>query len=330
MAPSQRIIGEMMKRGRKGRTARPIAADVNNSNEHVGVISCKPRQLASEVPMRKTAGLVEAPLRSPWLKALHTGDCKQLMNLLQENPCRVVQKGEVGFTVLHAGAICGCLGLLDQVFDLFKDENLRFVDEKEGIELSLQKLLEAESILTVAEKGIGAAGLTAFEFAWWSMGGCKAREYLRGGRPRESRPFLSYQSKIFGSSIHPEAVDQSSSPRALLLGVLADHGRLLFETMRSRFEEYSRYNFLADCEELRFHHACQSLGRMDCREYVEAVIGGCVEKGPHVLRYLFQLRNAEGLTPLHVALNSGSCGDLLGLINPRATIRRECRVSEYV
>ena len=49
----------------------------------------------------------------------------------------------------------------------------------------------------------------------------------------------------------------------------------------------------------------------EVKEYVEAVIGGCVEKGPHVLKYLFQLRNAQGQTPLHVAVEvSLVIGDL--------------------
>ncbi len=38
----------------------------------------------------ETVGLVEAPLRSAWSRALEWADCKQLMNLLEENPCRVV------------------------------------------------------------------------------------------------------------------------------------------------------------------------------------------------------------------------------------------------
>ena len=122
MAPSQRGLGVTMKRGWKGRTARTNATGVHINIEHVGVISCEPRQLASEVPLRKTAGLVEAPLGSAWSTALDMADCKQLMNLLEENPCRVVQKGKGGFTVLHAAAMRGCLKLLDQVFDLFQGE----------------------------------------------------------------------------------------------------------------------------------------------------------------------------------------------------------------
>ena len=71
----------------------------------------------------------------------------------------------------------GCLKLIDQVFDLFKDK-CRFVDEEEGIELSLQDLLKAESICrskgnfgrtyddSVNEEGIGEARLTAAEYAW--------------------------------------------------------------------------------------------------------------------------------------------------------------------
>ena len=279
MAPSQRGLGVMMKRGRKVLTARP----------------------------RKVVGLVEAPPRSPWSEALDNADCKQLMILLLENPCRVAQKGKAGFTVVHAAAKRGCLELLDQVFDLFND-NDRFVDEKEGIELSLQELLKAETNLESVEK----ARLTAFELAWWSMGDYKCRDYLVKGRPDEET-FLSYQSKIFGSSVASVADDEeSSSPRALLLGVLADHRSLLSETMRSKFEEDVNYNFVADCEELRFHHACQFVRTY--REYVEAVIGGCVEKGPHVLKYLFQLGNAQGKTPLHVAMDSGACGFLVSLI----------------
>ena len=204
---------------------------------------------------------------------------------------------------MHAAATRGCLKLLDQVFDLFID-NDRFVDEEEGIEVSLQELLKAETNLEYFEE----ARLTAFELAWWSLGGYEWRHYLLKGR-RWSGTFLSYQSKILGSRVDDE---ESSSPRALLLGVLADHRSLLSETMRSKFEEDVNYNFVADCEELRFHHACQFVRTY--REYVEAVIGGCVEKGPHVLKYLFQLGNAQGKTPLHVAMDSGACGFLVSLI----------------
>jgi ankyrin repeat protein len=298
MAPSQRGLGVMMKRGRKGVTARPNGAGVHINIEHVDVISCEHRQLASEVvPMRKAAGLAEAPPGSPWLEALDSMDCKQLMNLLQENPCRVVEKSKAGFTVVHAAAMQGCLKLLDQVFDLLKD-NDRFVDEEEGIEVSLQELLKAEIDWEFGENG----RLTAFELAWWSMGDYECQHYLLNWE-RRSGTFLSYQSKIFGSSIDPEVDDEESpSTRALLLGVLADHRSLLSESMRSEFEEDLKYNFVADCEELRFHHACEwYIYDSNYKEYIKAVIGGCVEKGPHVLKYLFQLRNAQGKTPLHLA-----------------------------
>jgi hypothetical protein len=116
------------------------------------------------------------------------------MNLLQDNPCLVGQKSNAGSTVVHAAAERGCLKLLHQVFDLFKD--YRFVDEEEGIEVSLQELLKAETNLENAEK----AKLTAFELAWWSLGDYKCRDYLLEGE-RRSGTFLSYQSKIFGSSI---------------------------------------------------------------------------------------------------------------------------------
>jgi hypothetical protein len=228
----------------------------------------------------------------------------------------------------------GCLKLLDQVFDLFKDKN-QFVDEEEGIEVSLQELLKAETNLENAEKG----RLTAFELAWWSMGDYRCRHYLVKGE-RQLGTFLSYQSEIFGSSTYSEVYDEtevddektevddeetevddeetkvdgeeSSSPRALLLGVLADHRSLLSDTeeyLDSKFEEDVNYNFVVDCEELRFHHACQYTE--DYLEYVKAVIGGCVEKGPHVLKYLFQLRNAQGQTPLHAAMDHGSLARLI-------------------
>ena len=220
----------------------------------------------------------------------------------------------------------GCLKLIDQVFDLFKDK-CRFVDEEEGIELSLQELLKAESICSskgnfgrtyddsVNEERIGEARLTAAEYAWWSMGDYECRDYLLHGGGY-SKPFLSNQSGTFGSSIGSEVDDEESPPpRPVLLGVLACHRRLLSDRMRSRFQEDLDYNFVADCEVLRFHHACENLiFDGDCIRYVEAVIGGCVEKGPHVLRHLFQLRNAQGQTPLHLALESHSSHYLVRLI----------------
>ena len=312
MAPSQRGLGVMMKRGRKGVTARPNGAGVYINIENV--ISCERRQLASEVPMHKSAGLVEAPRGSPWSEALDSADCNQLMHLLEENPCRVVQKSKAGFTVLHAAAMRGCLKLLDQVFDLFED-NYQFVDKEEGIEVSLQELLKAETNLDNAEK----ARLTAFELAWWSMGDYECLEYLLEGE-RRSGTFLSYQSKIFASSIGSEVDDEESSPlQLLLLEVLEHHRSFLSDRMRSSFEEDVEYNFVADCEELRFHEACKHLSvyredHKDYIKYVEAVIGGCVEKGPAVLRYLFQHRNAQGQTPLHVALKSNFGFKLVRLI----------------
>ena len=264
----------------------------------------------------ETVGLVEAPLGSAWSAALTMADCEQLMKLLEENPCRVVQKGKGGVTVLHAAAMRGCLKLLDQVFYLFQGDDLRFVDKKEGIELSLQELCKAEGIYT----RICAIGLTAAEFAWWSMGDCDAWDYLIDGASFGSRSFSSYESEICGSSMDSEGADEENpSPRPLLLEVIADHRSLLTDIMRSsRFEEDLDYNFVVDCEELRFHHACQYIDRGEVKEYVEAVIGGCAEKGPHLLKYLFQLCNAQGQTPLHVAVNSGTCLHLVGLIPGRA------------
>ena len=315
------------------------------------------RVLAQQL-MKNTA-LVEAPLGSAWSAALDKADCMQLMHLLEENPCWVVQTGKRGFTVLHAAAMRGCLKLLDQVHDLFQAENIpictdalrsdfkkkvdslnvsvkgepRFVDKKEGIELSWQKFLTAEGICGI-EEGINAVALTAAEFAWWSMGDCHAREYLNDGRRRfGSRTFSSYQSEIFGSSMDSEGADEENpSPRPLLLGVLKDLPQETYakptpfscvshdlKIMHALFEEDLAYNFVVDFEELRFHHACQYLdiGIEVFKKYVEKVIGGCVEKGPHMLRYLFQLRNAQGQTPLHVAPNVGTCLHLVGLIPGR-------------
>ena len=319
MAPSQRGLGMMMKRGRKGCSALPNAACAHINIEHVGVISCEPRQLASEVPLRKTVGLVEAPLGSAWSAALDKADCKQLMKLLVQSPCQVVQKGKGRFTVLHAAAMRGCLKLLDQVFEIFQGKDCRFVNEREGIVLSLQELCKAEGIYSRRNEDIiGATGLTAAEFAWWSMGECKARKYLNKGAWRER--FSSYQSEIFGSSMYSEGDDEENpSPSMLLYQVLVNHSSLLTVRMRSAFEEDLDYNFVNDCEELRFHHACQYLYKKEFLDYVEAVIWGCVEKGPHVLKYLFQLRNAQGQTPLHVALKYvgvyySSCCHLVRLI----------------
>ena len=276
----------------------------------------------------KPIGLVEASLGSPWLEALDMADCRLLMHLLEENPCRVVQRSEGGFTVLHAAAMRGCLKLLDQVFELFQGDNLRFVDEREGIKLSLDELFKAKCFYNRRnEEGIGAVGLTAAEFAWWSMGDCDARLYLNddarlylNDRTRfDSRPFSSDESEIFGSSMDSEGADEENpSPRMLLLGVLADHRGFLTDIVRSfRFEEDLDYNFVADREELRFHHACQYVDRGEVKEYVEAVIMGCMEKGPRVLKYLFQLRNAQGQTPLHVAVECGTCLQLVRLIPGR-------------
>jgi hypothetical protein len=138
------------------------------------------------------------------------------------------------------------------------------------------------------------AGLTVFELARWSMGDYECRDYLRKGESRLGT-FLSYQSKIFRSYIDSEVDDEeSSSLRAVLLRILADHISLLSDRMRSSFQDNKDYNFVADCEELRFHEACQWILVEDYSEYVEVVIGGCVEEGPAVLKYLFQLRNAQG------------------------------------
>ena len=266
----------------------------------------------------KTVGLVEAPLGSARSAALDMADCMQLMNLLEENPCRVVQKGKGGFTILHAAASRGCLKLLDQVFDLFEGNDRRFVDEREGIEVSLQEFYEAEATYSFygkrVQKGTSAGGLNAFEFSWWSMGGCSARKCLYDGTRLDSRSSSSYQSEIFGSSMDSEGA------RPLLLGVLADY-RSFYDTLHTKFEDDLDYNFVTDSEELRFHHACQWLRGFyniyEIKEYVEVVIGGCAEKGPHVLKYLFQLRNVQGQTLLHVAMNSACLGDLVDLIPGR-------------
>ena len=213
---------------------------------------------------------------------------------------------------MYAAAMRGCLKLLDQVFDLFEG-NGRFVDEREGIHLFLQELCKAKSTYNVSthEEGIGACGLTAAEFAWWTMGDCEGRKDLIYGRSFGSPSFSSYQSEIFGSSM-------DSDENSLVLGVLADHRSLLPNILHMWFEDELDYNFVADREELCFHYACQYLHiGEDIKEYVEAVIGGCVEKGAHVLKYLFQLRNAQGQTPLHVPLYDGRLGGLVGLIPGR-------------
>ena len=121
-----------------------------------------------------------------------------------------------------------------------------------------------------------------------------------------------------------QIIFEGADEEKLLLEVLADHRSLLTDRLITKFEEDVNYNFVADCEELRFHHACQCLYYEggEFKEYVEVVIAGCVEKGSHVLNYLFQLRNAQGQTPLHVALKSGSLGDLVGLI-PRGESGKE-------
>jgi len=253
-------------------------------------------------------GFSEAAADSAWYLALERQDCKALMALLEENPCLMAQTGPKGWTVLHAAAHRGCLQLLEQVRSLCDNAQLQFVDEGSGIKVAWDDLLGAKCGTFEAE---------AHHMAWFTC----TREVWRG---------LRYGGIGIGSfsGTRQSSRDASQHMTDKLVEIMQrEDVEEAFELfLKEKYQVDPDYNFVLDRKELQFHYACGQLAL----KYLGTIVDGCIDgRSEHdaqvvsLLTYLFQLHNAQGQTPLHVALAYGNFYRIWHML-PRGDARKGC------
>ena len=277
--------------------------------------------------------LVEADVDSEWVEALESRDCKTLMQLLKENSSLVTQTALQGRTVLHVAVIQGCLQLVVQILTLFgcgleQDEFRRRYsvlltakDWRCGGVTAWQLATEFVGTKEVNECLLfGPSLLYIKELENKEQDAC-AGDALRTVAADIStidtvvlpNPFVHVTTSSTASD--PKTQLHSSRHEEILQFVRGIIDKCLelehFKDLRTSFAKDEDHNFDMERTELLFHHACK-FGVEDTRyelDFVRAVMDACMESGEvlqrgEVLRFLFNCRNAQGRSPLHVILTS--------------------------
>lgn len=278
---------------------------------HVAVMAGETKKPKPPAFKPTVKGFSQAANDSDWYLALESQDCKALMSLLQENPFLLAQTGPEGWTVLHAAAHRGCLQLLDQVLDLFKDK-VQFVDEMSGVKITLDELLEAKC---------GEFKATAGQMAWFAC-------------PRQVWAALEYSLLTFEGNFQSltqrSDSDASQHLRDKLVEIMqGEPSKKAFESLEERYQSDKNYNFVLERKELQLHYAWENafMLKREVVDYTKTIIDGCQELGPtesvEVLTYLFQLHNAQGQTLFHLAALDGSMMHLVPLV-PQGAAYKGC------
>ena len=230
---------------------------------------------------------------SPWFKALESRNCMTLKGLLETDRDLVRKTSHEGRTVLHVAVIQGCLDLVEYILRLFGD-----VPDTATFKSRYQVLLTA--------KDGRCGGVTALGVAQEFLGMEKIIQCLEMGPSHNQQPT-------------PNAQDDQSLTRVREIISEVFSTEPMFDALKASFGEDVDYNFhnIENNVELVFHHAFSQIGREESQEesesmkFVLKVMEECLvqgEVGFTTLKFLLNLRNAQGRPPFHALLASSTNG----------------------
>jgi len=261
----------------------------------------------------QTSGFFEGSPNSSWVRGLEKRDCKKLLQLLEESPRSWVETSREGRNVLHVAIIQGCTQLVKQVLELARQGSSQsFVDDDSFSNNlpSLETLLKAkygrykadvfclahivgnQDVIQILRK----TNQDVYNFQI-----PKVEQQVKGvynfQNPKVERQAQDYKAES-------QANDDDNTGNVCLRGLMQNALELRNNAQfKSIIEKDVDYNFEDPKrkELLVFHCACKHAKRY------KSFIGDVVEmaRAQGVLQELFQLKDAQGRTPLHVAVDFG-------------------------
>ncbi|CAM6012355.1 unnamed protein product [Sphagnum balticum] len=230
-----------------------------------------------------SSGFVVASRESEWSAALKTRDCKQLLSLLQKKP-RLWRKTDPNCrTVLHVAAMQGCSQLANDVLRCVEGNN------PPNIQSSQEMLLSAK------EKSL-----------------CDADAFSLAKIVGNSDIMTMINTVKCGTELPPipsREVSENETAVSEIIEVLMDgdtHARAAI-SLKEKFEHDVDYNFVESQKHLLYLHvACK---HPEFWNFLHAVIERTKRESHALLEALFKLKDAQGRTLLHVAVEEDGLGD---------------------
>jgi len=226
-----------------------------------------------------STGFVVASPQSEWCAALKRRDCQTLLRLLQRKHNLWREIDSNGRTVLHVAVMQGCSRLVNEV--------LRSVNNPPNTTSSLDMLLNA--------KDTSLCGADVFAIAD-IVGNTVVRDLIIDGLPAIIQP-----------AEFPEADVNLSNRIQYILNSLHNGGTE--SALAEAFEDDVDYNFVQRQQGLLYLHvACKHAHLVG---FLQRLIRHTKDGGNRLLQALFELKDAQGRTLLHVAVEEDGLGDNL-------------------
>jgi ankyrin repeat protein len=260
----------------------------------------------------QTSGFVEGIPDSSWVRGLEERDCKKLLHLLERSPSSWVETSREGRNVLHVAIIQGCTQLVKQVLKLPPQGSSRSFVDDDSLP-SLRTLLNATD---------GRCKVDVFCLA--SIVGNqdviqildKTTHTIQDANNAHSQK-VEQQAQDYKAE--SQANDDDNIGNVCLRGLMQNALQLNKNArFKSIIEKDVDYNFEdpKHKELLIFHCACKRAHLF--KRFIHDVVEMARAQG--VLQELFQLKDAQGRTPLHVAVDLGraTTQELLDLLPKEA------------
>ncbi|CAM6027516.1 unnamed protein product [Sphagnum balticum] len=230
---------------------------------------------------RAFTGLVVASPQSEWCAALKRRDCQTLLSLLQRKDHLWSETDSNGRTVLHVAVMQGCSRLVNEV--------LRSVNKYNppNTTSSLDMLLNAKDTSLCAADVFAIADI---------VGNADVRNLIINGLPANIQPAEFPEANVHLSDRIQDILDN--------LG----RGGIEWKTLlEEAFEDDVDYNFVQHRRGLlSLHVACKHAHLVG---FLQRLIRRTKNEGNHLLQALFELKDAQGRTLLHVAVEEDGLGD---------------------
>jgi ankyrin repeat protein len=225
-------------------------------------------------------GFVVASPQSEWCAALKRRDCQTLLRLLQRKHNLWREIDSNGRTVLHVAVMQGCSRLVNEV--------LRSVNKYNS-----PNTTSALDMLENA-KDTSLCGADVFHIA--DIVGNEVVRSLIDGLATDIQPAEQF----------PDANNVLSDRIQYILDNL-DHEGTESLTLKEAFEDDVDYNFVEHGQGLFcLHVACKHVQLVD---FLQRVMRHTKNGGNHLLQALFELKDAQGRTLLHVAVEEDGLSD---------------------
>ncbi len=255
----------------------------------------------------QTSGFVEGLPDSNWVRGLEERDCKTLLQLLERSPSSWVETSREGRNVLHVAIIQGCTELVKQVLKLPPQGSSRSFVDDDSFSNNLPSL---KTLLNAMD---GRCKVDVFCLA--SIVGNQDVIQILDKTTQNQK----VERQAEDDNAESQANDDDNTGNDCLRGLMQNALKLSKNArFKSMIEKDVDYNFEDPKrkELLIFHCACKRAHLF--KKFIHGVVEKAREQG--VLQELFQLKDAQGRTPLHVAVDLGraTTQELLDLLPKEA------------